>query len=90
MATNVVIQASIDEHIRDEAAAILAPTGLTVSNTFCILLPYIAHEKELPFEPLVPNTETIKAMQAARRGKLVTVKNIDNLLENLNTNDCKR
>jgi hypothetical protein len=32
----------------------------------------IANEA-LPFEPLVPNKETMEAMKAARRGELVTV-----------------
>jgi DNA-damage-inducible protein J len=33
----------------------------------------IAHEKALPFEPLIPNGETIAAMKAARRGKVEAV-----------------
>ena len=32
----------------------------------------IAAEKTLPFEPLVPNAETVEAMKAARRGGVVT------------------
>ena len=34
----------------------------------------VAHEKALPFEPLVPNAMTIAAMKEARRGKLETVR----------------
>ena len=33
----------------------------------------IANERALPFEPLVPNKETMEAMKAAPRGELVTV-----------------
>ena len=33
----------------------------------------IAAEKELPFDPLVPNAETIEAIKAARRGELIPV-----------------
>ena len=47
----------------------------------------IAKGKALPFEPLVPNEETIEAMKAARRGKLVMVGSADNLLERLNAGD---
>jgi hypothetical protein len=32
-----------------------------------------AKDKLPPFEPLVPNAETVEAMEAARRGELVTV-----------------
>jgi hypothetical protein len=38
----------------------------------------------LPFEPLVPNAETIEAMKAARRGDLVTDGKPDALLASLN------
>ena len=38
----------------------------------------------LPFEPLNPNAETIAAMKAARRGKLVKVGKPDKLLRSLN------
>ncbi|MGA3403100.1 MAG: type II toxin-antitoxin system RelB/DinJ family antitoxin [Acetobacteraceae bacterium] len=47
----------------------------------------VAAEKALPFEPLVPNAETVEAMKAARRGDLVTVGKPSNLLASLNA-DC--
>jgi len=87
MATNTVVRARIDEHIKEEASAVLAAMGLTVSDAFRILLTRIAREKALPFEPLVPNAETIEAMKAARRGDLVTVGSVDNLLTELNADD---
>ena len=46
--------------------------GLTVSDAFRMMMMRVAAEKALPFEPLAPNKEMIKAMKAARRGKLVT------------------
>lgn len=85
MATlNSVVRARIDEHIKHEAEAVLASIGLTASDAFRMLMMRIAKEKVLPFEPLVPNNETIEAMKAARRGELVTVGSVDNLLEKLN------
>jgi DNA-damage-inducible protein J len=41
----------------------------------------------LPFEPLVPNEETIEAMKAARRGELTTAGPPGELLTSLNA-DC--
>ncbi|NNM58398.1 MAG: hypothetical protein HKM04_01100 [Legionellales bacterium] len=41
----------------------------------------------LPFEPLVPNKKTIAAMQIARRGELITVSGVDELLDSLNEED---
>ena len=83
MTTNAVVRARIDEHIKEEASVVLATMGLTVSDAFRMLLTRIAREKALPFEPLVPNNETIAAMRAARQGKLVKVGHINSLLDDL-------
>ena len=87
MAENSVVRARIDKRIKNEAAAVLAAMGLTVSDAFRLLMVRIAKEKALPFEPLVPNDETIEAMKAVRRGELVTVGSLDKLLANLNEDD---
>ena len=87
MKTNAVVRARIDEHIKQEAAIVLAAIGLTVSDAFRLLLTRVAKEKALPFEPLIPNNETIEAMKAARRGDLITAGSVNNLLSSLNEND---
>lgn len=51
----------------------LAIMDLSLSDAFRLLLKRGAAERALPFEPLVPNAETVAAMKAARRGELVTV-----------------
>lgn len=73
MSANAVVRARIDERIKEEASAVLAVMGLTVSDAFRIMLTRVAQEKALPFEPLIPNTKTVAAMMEARRGKLETV-----------------
>jgi DNA-damage-inducible protein J len=87
MAANSVVRARIDEDVKAEAEAVLASIGLTVSDAFRMMMIRIAREKSLPFEPLVPNDETIEAMKAARRGELVTAGAPDRLLEKLNAGD---
>jgi len=88
MATNAVVRARIDEHTKEEAAAVLAAMGLTVSDAFRIMLTRVAREKALPFEPLIPNDETIKAMKQARSGKGLTKFNtVDDLMADLNADD---
>jgi DNA-damage-inducible protein J len=47
----------------------------------------IAKEKALPFEPLVPNAETIAAMKEARRGGLPRHRTTKALLKSLNADD---
>ncbi|OAI22586.1 XRE family transcriptional regulator [Methylosinus sp. R-45379] len=85
--TNTVVRARIDEHVKEEAAAVLATIGLTVSDAFRLMMVRIATDKALPFELLVPNAETIEAMKAARRGELVDVGAVENLLGSLNEGD---
>lgn len=87
MAANAVVRARINEEIKHEAEAVLASIGLTVSDAFRLMMTRIAKEKALPFEPLVPNEETIEAMKAARRGELVEVGSIDDLFAELNAGD---
>ncbi len=84
---SAVIRARIDEKIKEEASAVLAAIGLTVSDAFRLMMIRIAAEKRLPFEPLVPNEETIEAMKAARRGDVVTVGDLHNLMADLNADD---
>ena len=87
MAANAVVRARIDKHIKEEASAVLASMGLTVSDAFRLMLTRVAVEKALPFEPLVPNAETIEAMKEARRGKLESFDSVDSLMANLNAKD---
>lgn len=87
MSANTVVRARIDENIKEEASVVLASMGLTVSDAFRMLLIRIAREKVLPFEPFVPNHKTIEAMNAARRGDMITIGSISNLLADLNADD---
>lgn len=87
MAANPVVRARIDGQIKVDAEAVLTLMGLTVSDAFRMMMFRIATEKALPFDPLVPNEETIAAMRAARRGELVTVGSPECLFESLNADD---
>ena len=84
---STVVRARIDEKIKDEATAVLGSIGLTVSDAFRLMMVRIAAEKRLPFDPLVPNEETIEAMKAARRGDLVEVGGVDELMADLHADD---
>ena len=87
MTENSVVRARIDEATKVEAAAVLATMGLSLSDAFRLLLKRVAAERALPFEPLVPNAETVAAMKAARRGDITTVGKPSHLLASLNA-DC--
>ena len=87
MSENAVVRARIDEHIKEEASAVLAAMGLTVSDAFRIMMTRIAREKALPFDPLVPNETTIAAMREARVGKLKRFDSVEELMADLHAED---
>ncbi len=67
MLANVVADDHIDENVKKKAAKILQIAGLTIPEAFRMMLMRTIAEKALPFDPLVPNNETIETMKAARR-----------------------
>lgn len=87
MAATALVRARVDEKLKDEAAAVLADMGLTVSDVIRIVLTRVAREKALPFPLHVPNAETRAAMEEARtitRGRFATV---EALIEDLERRD---
>ena len=87
MTQSSVVRARIDQRTKQEATAVLDAMGLTVSDAFRLMMVRIAAEKALPFQPLVPNEETIEAMRAARRGELESTRSAGDLLARLNADD---
>ena len=84
---STVVRARIDEKTKEDASAVLSAIGLTVSDAFRLMMVRIATERRLPFEPLAPNDETIEAMKAARRGELVDMGGVDELMADLDADD---
>ncbi len=87
MPANALVQARIDSAIKEEAALVLEAMGLTVSDAVRLLLTRVATEHALPFDPLVPNAETIEAMKEARRGNLPSFATVEELMADLNAPD---
>lgn len=85
MAANKPLQARVDGAIKEEAAAVLAAMGLTVSDA--VLLTKVAREHALPFDPLIPNATTIAAMREARAGNLPRVNSAEELMTALHAED---
>ena len=69
MAATAFVRARIDETLKNEAAAVLAGMGLTVSDVVRIALTKIAKEKALPFEMRVPNALTAETLAKSGRGE---------------------
>lgn len=69
MAATAFVRARIDEALKDEAAAVLADMGLTVSDVVRIVLTRVAKDKALPFEMRVPNKLTVETLGKSERGE---------------------
>ena len=71
MPSTTMVHVRVDEKVKEEASATLAKMGISVSDAVRMMLVRVAAEKALPFEVRVPNTTTVKAMQAAdkKQGK---------------------
>jgi DNA-damage-inducible protein J len=87
MTENAVVRARINEQVKEEASVVLHAMGLTASDAFRMMMIRIARDKALPFEPLVPNEETIEAIKAVRRGEVTRVGSVDELFASLNADD---
>jgi len=87
MAANQLVQTRIDGAIKEEAAAVLAAMGLTVSDAVRLMLTKVAHEHALPFDPLIPNATTIAAMKEARAGNLAKFDSVEALMADLHADD---
>ncbi|PHM66812.1 antitoxin DinJ [Xenorhabdus stockiae] len=68
MAANAFVRARIDEKLKNEAAAVLASMGLTISDLVRITVTKVATEKALPFDMCIPNELTAKTIANSEKG----------------------
>ena len=87
MAVNAEVTTQIDSAVKEAATSVLADMGLTISDAIRLMLIKVASEHKLPFDPLIPNEETIEAMNEARRGNLPSFDSVDALMSDLNAPD---
>lgn len=81
---NEVIRTRVNSEIKAQASIVLESMGLTMSDAIRLMVTRIAREKALPFEPLIPNEETLQAIKEARTGNTKQFDNIDDLMADLN------
>ena len=83
----VTVSARIDGEVKKEATRVLKEMGLTPGTAFRMMMARIAAEGEMPFDILVPNAETIEAIEAGRRGEVKTFDTVEELFAELNADD---
>lgn len=67
------VRARIETAVKQEAEAVLAAIGLTVSDAMRLMLHRVVEERRLPFDPLIPNEATIAAIRTSRRDEVIKV-----------------
>ena len=87
MSIDQLVRVRVDRAVKEEAAAVLAAMGLTVSDVVRLLLTRVAREKTLPFSPVIPNPATVEAMKEARKGGLPQFDSVQDLMDDLHTDD---
>lgn len=83
MASTAMVHVRVNEKIKQKAAETLAQMGMSVSDAVRMMLVRVAAEKALPFKVRVPNPTTVKAMQAADKGKGKRFRSTRELFEDL-------
>lgn len=74
------VRAQVDAQVKLEAEAVLGAVGLSLSEAFRLMLHRVVADRRLPFDPLVPNEETIAALRADLAGDVIHVGDPSNLL----------
>jgi DNA-damage-inducible protein J len=80
---NTVVRARIDQKTKEDAEAVLAAIGLSLSDAVRLMMIRIAREGALPFEPFIPNKETVQAIKEARAGKIKRFDSVSGLFADL-------
>ncbi|MDR3526894.1 MAG: type II toxin-antitoxin system RelB/DinJ family antitoxin [Rhizomicrobium sp.] len=66
-AATSVVRARVNEDVKDEASAVLAEMGLTLSDLVRLTVTRVAKDRALPFEIKIPNAETRAAIEEGRK-----------------------
>lgn len=67
MAATAVVRARVTEDVKEEASAVAAEMGLTLSDILRLTLTRVAKDRALPFDVRVPNATTRAAMEESQK-----------------------
>lgn len=82
MAKTATITIRLDSKVKTDAQAVFNKLGLTTTQAVSLFLNQVSLKNGLPFDLLVPNTQTVKAIEEALTGtRLHTAENADDLFK---------
>lgn len=78
-----VVQTQIDNITMKEVDSVLKERGISISEAMRLVLLQIAKNKSFPFDDIVPNQETLDAMEEVENNHLLSYGSVDELLKDL-------
>lgn len=87
MAAVDVVRARIDAGLKNEAKAVLAAMGLSLSDAIRLMLVRVASDKALPFDVRIPNGETQAAIRDIQDGNVTRFDSVEALMADLNDDE---
>ncbi len=80
------ITVRVEDKLKKEAGDVFREVGMDMSTAITIYLKQVVRTNGIPFPVTadIPNTLTLKAIQEAEKGKMVSFSSIDALMEDLN------
>lgn len=87
MPTEAIIETHVDPALLAKAKAIYAAAGVTLDDMVRNMILKTVEDESVPMDFFRPNSETVAAMQEARRGNLKVTSSIAALMADLDADD---
>ena len=82
MSKSAYIRARIEPDLKIQAEAIFSEFGVTATQVITMLYKQVSRKHEIPLDLSLPNKETAKAIEEARKGEgIVRCKDVDDMFE---------
>jgi DNA-damage-inducible protein J len=84
MAKTAMVNARIEPELKSDVEHIFEKLGLTTTQAVTLFFKHVKNYRGLPFELRLPNAETRRAIEDARKGKAKRFRTVKALAEELN------
>lgn len=90
MSRSAMIRARVEPELKNRAEATLHELGLNATSAITLFYSQIVQRHGLPFEVRLPNAATRRAIEDARKGRVVEAESVDDLFAKLDAPDRKK
>ena len=84
MSKSAYVRARIEPDLKIQAEAIFSEFGVTATQVITMLYKQVSRKHEIPLDLSLPNKETAKIIEEARKGEgIVRCKDVDDMFDKL-------